>query len=425
MRRREEGWKGNAGAAERFPSVWWKSDVHISSFSESVMLIRVVFVFTITWLAGGASAAGARPLMAELETFNDRSGRELRAEVLEIDEKRVHVRREDGAVFDGPLTALSDPDRAMLMQWFMPDGETRGGLYIHSAYYGCEGAFVEVTQVLRDRLIGNFLRERSGTRLAGSDPAPGRTKETVITYYFAGKKRQERFRDGTMIRLPGKSDGATSDPRSTNETRNERAEPPESPPGEIKLMSGWKSARRKGEEENVIADLREIFGRLAFPSDNTRVEHRMELYRDVRLLDSIEVARTKLRLKTLSKADCILPGFPNRSFSVYQGSGEFDGHETIMFLADTQNQVVGVQLSTSRKMGYGGGYDRKFLLHDMFAYSMRGVSNARVEWRGRKIRDGLVVLHSGFSADKRSHATVVYLPEVFVSLVLWNLETNW
>ena len=213
---------------------------------------------------------------------------------------------------------------------------------------------------------------------------------------------------------------------------------PAKPTDTIKLMTGWKADRRAGEEGNVIADLREILGGLADPSDDVTVPERFALFQDVAFLDSIETVKKKMGLSTLAKADCILPGFPNRSFYTFRGSVDIDGYESITFLTDTAMQVVAVQLSSTRIKSSPHGVaigPRKYLLHDMLNYSMRATPSALVRWRVVERRAAVVTLESDFLAPGRmwggtmamimKNTTRLYLPKPLIGLVLWNLQTNW
>ena len=191
----------------------------------------------------------------------------------------------------------------------------------------------------------------------------------------------------------------------------------------------------------MIADLREILGGLADPSDSVTVPERVSLFQDVVFLDSIETAKKKMGLSTLAKADCILPGFPARSFYTFRGSVDIEGYESITFMTDMAMQVVAVQLSSSKERAPRRGVSpsaRRYLLHDMLNYSMRATSSAKVGWRVVSRSGDVVILESDFLAQSRTvklgtpyittvlkHTTRLYLPKPLIGLVLWNLQANW
>jgi hypothetical protein len=56
-----------------------------------------------------------------------------------------------------------------------------GALTIQSAKYGSRGQYVDVTQILAERVSGGHLEVYAGNQLAG-DPSPGDTKELVVEY---------------------------------------------------------------------------------------------------------------------------------------------------------------------------------------------------------------------------------------------------
>ncbi|AHF94923.1 hypothetical protein OPIT5_29945 [Opitutaceae bacterium TAV5] len=196
---------------------------------------------------------------------------------------------------------------------------------------------------------------------------------------------------------------------------------------EIRLMSGWKSARRKGEEENIIEDLRRIFNGLAAPSDDIRVTRPFPIYRDIEFLEDIESAKKKLGVATFGSRPFNLPGFPQHSFYVYRATLEIDGYQTMLILTDTARRIVAVQLSRNGRRGFNNTtytYSR-FTLHDMLNYATRAGHNTRVGWKTAEQSDSVVVLDSEFQGSNQTQYTRLYIARQIVALVLWNIRENW
>lgn len=54
---------------------------------------------------------------AEMRTLTDQFGRTINAEVIDVVDDKVKIRREDGLLFDMPLDKLSDEDQIALKKW--------------------------------------------------------------------------------------------------------------------------------------------------------------------------------------------------------------------------------------------------------------------------------------------------------------------
>jgi len=84
-------------------------------------------------------------------------------------------------------------------QW--PDRHDRG-VQILRAYYGAEGQFMNVTDVLRSRIDDGRLFLRVDNHSMGGDPLPGAHKRLRIMYVQAGERRNIVVDEKTDLRLP-------------------------------------------------------------------------------------------------------------------------------------------------------------------------------------------------------------------------------
>jgi len=57
------------------------------------------------------------PLHAELRTFKNTKGEEIKAEILDATDARAELKREDGKKFFVPLTSLSEADQKWIAEW--------------------------------------------------------------------------------------------------------------------------------------------------------------------------------------------------------------------------------------------------------------------------------------------------------------------
>ncbi len=78
----------------------------------------------------------------------------------------------------------------------------RGGVQIQRATYGWGGRYMDVTNQLRQMLRGGSYSIKAGNDTFGSDPAPGREKELLVTYTYNGQRRQARVEEGDYLRIP-------------------------------------------------------------------------------------------------------------------------------------------------------------------------------------------------------------------------------
>lgn len=74
-------------------------------------------------------------------------------------------------------------------------------LIIMFAYYGAEGAYLDVTDKLRSYLKGGKLKASVGNHLA-SDPCPGATKELRVIYITEKEWRTATFQEDKEFTLP-------------------------------------------------------------------------------------------------------------------------------------------------------------------------------------------------------------------------------
>lgn len=200
---------------------------------------------------------------------------------------------------------------------------------------------------------------------------------------------------------------------------------------EIKLMSGWKIARRKGEEENIIGDLLRLLTGCAEPSDEVSVARRFPIYRDIEFLEDIESAKKKLKVATFGSHTYILPGFPQHSFYVYRATLPIDGYQTITLLTDMTRQVLAVQLSRNNRLSslpdhyYGRITPSHYMLHDMLNYVTRTGRNSRVDWKTVSNESDVVTFESNFRGTTQTQDTLLHLPKQLIAIVLFNIRENW
>jgi hypothetical protein len=76
------------------------------------------------------------------------------------------------------------------------------GLHIMRAYYGGEGAFVNVTEVLRSLKRDGTLFVRVDNRSMGGDPDPHVRKVLRVLYWHEGERRQVVVPEHGELRLP-------------------------------------------------------------------------------------------------------------------------------------------------------------------------------------------------------------------------------
>jgi hypothetical protein len=74
-------------------------------------------------------------------------------------------------------------------------------LMLHSAKYGAGNIVVDVTAILAERLADGSLEVYAGNQLGG-DPCPGRRKELVVDYSYAGQRHARHVPEGEILSLP-------------------------------------------------------------------------------------------------------------------------------------------------------------------------------------------------------------------------------
>ena len=131
----------------------------------------------------------------------------------------IHVREWDGDIEDYSYpeksTArleLDPPDR-----WERRDADDRQergqrrevnygrgerGVRILRAYYGAEGQFTNVTDVLRSQIDDGRIYLRVDNNSMGGDPLPGRRKWLRVLYLYDGQRRNIVVDEKTDLRLP-------------------------------------------------------------------------------------------------------------------------------------------------------------------------------------------------------------------------------
>lgn len=128
----------------------------------------------------------------------------------------IRVRRPDGIVEEynyperGTVNLQLEPDETHSWRgrsWHGRDhwrdqAAERSGLYIWRAFYGIEGQFVDVTDILRSRVDGDHLFVRVDNFNLGVDPVPGQRKILHIEYSFNGERGEATVNEKTYVQLP-------------------------------------------------------------------------------------------------------------------------------------------------------------------------------------------------------------------------------
>ncbi|MBN1121172.1 MAG: hypothetical protein JXJ17_08840 [Anaerolineae bacterium] len=94
----------------------------------------------------------------------------------------------------------STPSFAAGLQLSMPSDTVR--LIIYSAYYGAEGTTIDVTELLRSRIVDNKLEILVENEELGEDPIYGVGKELVVEYSYQGKKEKVVVSEHSTLSLP-------------------------------------------------------------------------------------------------------------------------------------------------------------------------------------------------------------------------------
>lgn len=114
---------------------------------------------------------------------------------LELDPEDRWERREEHARDDRP----GDRDRDEHRYGYE---RHEHGLRILRAYYGAEGQFMNVTDVLRSRVDDGRLYLHIDDRTMGGDPMPGRRKWLRVLYSIDGERRNIVMEEKTDLQLP-------------------------------------------------------------------------------------------------------------------------------------------------------------------------------------------------------------------------------
>lgn len=201
-------------------------------------------------------------------------------------------------------------------------------------------------------------------------------------------------------------------------------------PEGIKLHQNWDKAMR--EDTTVMEELRDLVSPFVSPSENVAAPAGAPIYKGVTYLMPLrEAIRTLGTTQPVNSKRLInTPGFPSRSVYVYTFNGNFSGFETLYILTDVIDQVVAVELLTSRR----GKTDLQLTTS---SYSFRRKENTRASWRvydfvncTTKIVSGEDVFHE--STDKsgpieieslfKLSGTRLYLAKPFAELILYRIS---
>lgn len=121
--------------------------------------------------------------------------------------------------WDGDIKEYSYPERSTVRLELDPEGgyERRDdredrhedgyerherGLHILRAYYGAEGQFINVTDVLRRQIDDGRVDLRVDNDNMGGDPLPGVHKWLRVLYQYEGERRNIVVDEKTDLRLP-------------------------------------------------------------------------------------------------------------------------------------------------------------------------------------------------------------------------------
>jgi hypothetical protein len=161
------------------------------SFVDVTGIVRAQSLPEYVGLTVGADALGGDPFPGQLKTlriYYKLSGQFQQGEWK--DSEPVAIGR--------PNTAMRGGNRAR------PTRGAAGQLTILQAIYGSGSRTVDVTTLIQGRVQRNALEfDVPGAQLG--DPAPGTSKELVVTYQYGGLVREARVRDGERLQLPQSS----------------------------------------------------------------------------------------------------------------------------------------------------------------------------------------------------------------------------
>jgi hypothetical protein len=125
---------------------------------------------------------------------------------LELDPEGGYERRDDRERHDGDNQSDQDrDDRRDDRRSDRPDyayQHHEQGVRILRAYYGAEGQFMNVTEVLRSRMDDGRLLMHVDNYAMGGDPLPGAHKTLRILYLIDGRRRNIVVDEKTDLRLP-------------------------------------------------------------------------------------------------------------------------------------------------------------------------------------------------------------------------------
>ena len=128
-------------------------------------------------------------------------------EMLGIDPARHHAKELFIRIrhWDGNVEEFRFPEGAHVSLEVDPDAGFEWherGLHVMRAYYGGEGAFVNVTERVRSMIQGGRLYIRVDNNSMGGDPDPRVHKSLRVLYWFEGERRNAVVPEHGELRLP-------------------------------------------------------------------------------------------------------------------------------------------------------------------------------------------------------------------------------
>jgi hypothetical protein len=108
--------------------------------------------------------------------------------------------------WDGDSRDYRFPEKSLVELELDPDEgyqrEEGRGLRILRAFYGAEGSFVNVTQLLERRVDDGKLHMHINNDSMGGDPAPRVHKQLRVLYLYDGQRRNALVPESGDLRLP-------------------------------------------------------------------------------------------------------------------------------------------------------------------------------------------------------------------------------
>lgn len=106
----------------------------------------------------------------------------------------------------GDTQEYAFPEKSVVDLNLDPDsGYERGqgrGLHILRAFYGAQGQFMDVTELLRRKVDGNRLHMHINNDTMGGDPGPKVHKHLRVLYVYNGEQRNATVPESSDLRIP-------------------------------------------------------------------------------------------------------------------------------------------------------------------------------------------------------------------------------